>query len=88
MDKYLTTLAKIYDVNIVKKEPVWFTKLVESLKDILSRGQVSRSLDKLYDLGLINMQYQKFDNTWTCTITVSSIAKAFAREMYEKEKTC
>jgi len=86
MDEYLITLAKIYEINIIKKEHVWFTKLVGDLKEILSKGQVSRSLDKLYGLGIINTEDQKLDNVWTHTITVSSESERFVREMYEKSK--
>jgi len=84
MDEYLTTLAKIYEMNIVKKEPVWFTKLVESLNGVLSRGQISRSLDRLYDVGAINTGQEKHDDKFIITITVSSGSETLAKEMYEK----
>ena len=84
MDEYLKTIGMIYRINIIKKEPIWFSKLVKVFDGDLTKGQVSRSLDRLYDLGLINMEYQKLGDVWTLTITVSSESERFAREMNDK----
>jgi len=45
LDENLTVLAKIYEMNIVKKEPIWFSKLVELFDGKLSRVQISKALD-------------------------------------------
>jgi hypothetical protein len=84
LDENLTVLAKIYEMNIVKKEPIWFSKLVELFDGKLSRVQISKALDRLFDLCFIKGDWQKVDERWTRTFAISSCSEYFAREMYEK----
>lgn len=44
-------------------EPMWFSKLAMVLG--VPRVEVSKLEDKLYDLGLLDMKYEKVDNKWT-----------------------
>ena len=86
MDEYLTSLGMIYRINDIEKKPIWFTELVKRLDGILSKSEISKSLDKLEDLGLIETGYNKVGNRWTNTICVSDEAKTFAKEMEIKLK--
>lgn len=82
MDSYLTTLAKIYEFE-KKGETVWFKRLVETLN--LTKKEISKSLDRLLDCGILDCKYVKFGNTFVYTYYIVSESKDFAKEMYEEK---
>jgi len=47
----------IYHVTEVKKEPIWFSKLVDECKDYMSKNTVSEALDTLMDWIVIAGEY-------------------------------
>jgi hypothetical protein len=47
----------IYHITEIKKEPVWFGKLVESLQDYMTKNIVSEALDTLTDWLIIDGEY-------------------------------
>ena len=49
--------AEIYKFNEDLKEPVWFTKLVDSLNNEISKSAIARSLDRLFDWGIVKAEY-------------------------------
>ena len=51
----------IYHITEIKKEPVWFSKLVDSLQDYMTKNIVSESLDTLTDWIIIDGEYGPTD---------------------------
>lgn len=49
--------AEIYRFNEIRKKPIWFTELSESLEPDVSKSAVARSLDKLFDWGIVKAEY-------------------------------
>ena len=66
-----------------RKDKIWFSKLVQILEKDVSRGTISKSLDKLFDLGMIDGQWEKADGKWTRTFTITGEAKDFIRNVYK-----
>ena len=66
-----------------KNEKIWFSKLVKLLDKDVSRGTISKSIDKLFDLGMIDGQWEKVDGKWTRTFTVTGETKSFIRNIFK-----
>lgn len=64
LDSNLQVLSAVQEFND-KKEPIWFSKLVEYFKDNLSKTDISKAQERLYDCGLLDMKYMKVDGLWT-----------------------
>ena len=84
LDDNLKTLGMIYKITVLEKEHLWFSKLVELLDGDVEKSKVSIALDRLYDLGIINVGYEKVDDRWTNTIRLEDEARLFAASMCEK----
>jgi hypothetical protein len=51
----------IHHITEVKKEPVWFSKLVDELQDYMDKNIVSGALDTLTDWIIIDGEYGPTD---------------------------
>ncbi len=80
----IKVLAKIYEYNKVKKKPIWFKRLTHCFRGKISRGAISKSLDKLYFSGMTDEEQQKIDDErWAQCFFVDSLAMSFAKEVYD-----
>ena len=84
-DQILSTdfcvLVQIYEDTEVKKEPAYFTKLLKETN--LSSMQVNKSLDRLYDKIMIDMQIVKTeDGKQTMGFTISENFLPFTEGLY------
>jgi DNA-binding PadR family transcriptional regulator len=82
----LLVAGEIYKVAEHEKKSIYFTKLVERLKKgpkPISRGTISRSLERLHDLHIIKTDWVKIDKQWVRSITISGESKDFVKEIYE-----
>lgn len=52
----LKVACQIYQFNL-QKEPVWFGKLVDSLKDVMPKNMVSAAVDTLTDWMIVEGHY-------------------------------
>ncbi len=73
---------RIYEYNL-RNEPVWFSKLAESLKDIMDCPTVSKSLDKADDICLIEWEWVKIDGKWTRCVKIDSDFEGFIKGLYQ-----
>ncbi len=69
-----------------KKEGIYFTKLVEELKDYMSRSTVSKTLNKLFDLGIIDGNWEKVNDKWTRTFKIAGEAEYIIDKIYDTTK--
>ena len=72
----------IYKENQAGRK-VWMSRLVELLKNDADRMTVSKNEDRLYDLGIINMGYERVDGKWTNCLSLGPEANGFVKNVAE-----
>lgn len=82
----LKICSVIYQYQHEKNEKVWFSKLVDLLADDMSRTTVSKTVDKLFDLGMIDGTWEKVDGKWTRTFKIAGEAEDLIRTIYLSTK--
>ena len=65
---------------------IWFSKLVTMLNGQVSRNTISRCLDRLFDIGIIDGEWKKVDRRWTRTFKIAGEATAFIKNIYNGTK--
>ena len=55
-DLDLGVAAKIYETTVIKREKIWFDKLVRLLKGYSSETKIGDALVNLYGLGVIDVE--------------------------------
>ncbi len=73
-------LAIVQEYND-KKEPIWFSKVVECFDGKVTRTNISKAQDRLYDLGMIDCYYKKVGDKWTNCWFVSNEADGFINKV-------
>lgn len=73
---------RIYEYNL-RNEPVWFSKLADSLKDDMCCATVSLCLDRLYDCCMIDWDWLSVDGKWTRCVKVDSDFEGFIKGLYQ-----
>jgi predicted transcriptional regulator len=81
----LKICVAIYDHN-QRKDPIWFSKLVDEFKGESSRATISKSIDKLFDLGMIDGKWEKVESRWTRTFVIAGEAEDLVKKLYESTK--
>ena len=90
MSNELKVATEIYEVTNIKKEKVWFGKLVtlftqESVNNSISKNTVSNSIDTLFDWGIIKAEYGPTDTGKAARLfMISNEAKPLIKDLYEK----
>jgi hypothetical protein len=86
LTKEFDVACRIFDYT-EKGETVWFTKLVEDLDGIMSRVTVSKYIDVLFDLGIINGEWkQTKDGKMVRAFTIAGEAKTLVEHIFEKNR--
>ena len=81
----LQVLAYVQECND-KSIPVWFSKVVEYFAGQISKTDISKSQDRLYDMGIIDCKYSKTDDSrWANCWYVSSEADGFINRVLNCE---
>lgn len=84
LGKDLEVALQIYDVSNVKKEPVYFSKLVKILDGRVSRNRISQALDRLFDDGILTAEFKKVNKKWARVYNVSGEAEGFIESIYDQ----
>lgn len=77
---------RIFEADKITKEKIWLGKLVKLLKKDSSRATISKTVDRLFDLGIIDGQWQKVDGKWTRTLKITGEAEDLIRSVYKTTK--
>lgn len=85
LSKDLRICVAIYEHNL-KNEPVWFSRLVTELEADVSRSTISKSIDKLFDLGIIDGNWEKVDGKWTRVFKIAGEAEDLVKKLYEETR--
>ena len=59
LSKDLEVTLEIFETSKIKKDEIYFSKLVRILDGRVSKNRISQSLDRLFDLGIITTEYKK-----------------------------
>ncbi len=86
LSKDLEVALEVYIYDKIKEEPIYLNKLVESLKGRMSRGTISKALDRLFDLGILNAKWEKVDNKWVRGFYIAGEAEEFLADVYSHVK--
>ena len=84
LGKDLEVALQIYDISNVKKEPVYFSKLVKILDGRVSRNRISQALDRLFDDGILTAEFKKVNKKWARVYNVSGEAEGFIESIYDQ----
>jgi len=80
--------TKIYEFNKIKEEDIWFSKLVKSMKGGPSQSTISKSIDRLFDRGMIDGDWKKVDGRWTRTFKITGEFEGFVKGLYDVTEEC
>lgn len=69
---------KIWEFNR-NNEKIWFSNLVEEMSGSLTQSSISRSLDKLFDRGIVESRWENVDGCWTRTLNISEDISGFTK---------
>lgn len=72
---------KILEFNL-ENEKIWFSKLVKEMNGTLAQSTISKSLDKLSDIGMIEGEWEHADGCWMRTLKVTDESLGFVRGLY------
>ncbi len=77
----LQVCLKIYEFN-QKEEKIWFSKLVKEMHGTPTQSTISKSLDKLFDRGMIDGEWENVNGRWTRTLKVTGEFTGFIKGLY------
>jgi len=82
MDEHFQILCYIkeYENN---GDRIWFSKIVDLLKDKFTMSQISNAQDRLYDCGALDMKYEKVGKYWTCCWKLEPEAESFIQQIID-----
>jgi len=83
----LLVAAEIYKNTVIDEKPIYFTELVNLLSKEpkkISRGTISRALERLNDLHIIKTDWIKIKDQWVRSIYISGESEDFVKEIYEQ----
>lgn len=68
-----------------ENEKIYFSKLVEKLEGSVSRNTISKALDRLFDLGMVNAKWEKSgEGAWIRAFVISGESEEFFKNLYEE----
>jgi hypothetical protein len=87
LEPKMRVLSKIYEYCEVKKEPLWWSKLLQILEsEELTRHEIFKATEELEVVfKVIQMRYKTVDKTWTCCYEINEDMKQMAKSIYEQE---
>ncbi len=82
----LKVCSVIYEYTNVKGDKVWLSKLEKIMSKDMSRVTLSKSLDKLFDLGMIDGKWEDVDGRWVRVFRVAGEAEDLIKSVYSNTK--
>ena len=76
--------VKIYELTEVKKPPeiTYYSKLIELLKGSVSKVTISKAIDNLLDISMINAKWDKTNGKWVRSFKITSESKGTIESVY------
>jgi DNA-binding transcriptional ArsR family regulator len=87
LSKRNIVLVRIRTIEKAQKgKGVGFNELVKQLKGNVSRATISKALDSLFDMGILDSEWILKDGKWKKEITVANEARDMVDEMIKDLK--
>lgn len=87
LSKELIVASEIYRLSTIEKEEVYYSKLVENLSKNkrVSPVTINKSLDILFDLGMIYADWEKLESgKWARVLKIAGESMDFIKGIYEE----
>ncbi len=87
LSKELLVASEIYRLSEIENEEVYFSKLVDILseKRKASSATINKSMDILFDLGMIYAEWGKLKNgRWARILRIAGESKEFIKGIYKE----
>lgn len=85
LSKELLVALEIYEATEKTKEPIHFNSLVDRMAGRASRATVSRSLDMLFDQGIVRAEWiTRKDGRYIRSLTIAGEARDFLKEIHKR----
>ena len=78
----LKMCVKVYQEREAGRD-VWGSRMVELLKGDVSKLEVSKSEDRLMDLGILDKKYKKVDGLWTSCYLICNESESLIKNIVE-----
>jgi len=77
--------VKIFELTEISKEPeiIHYSKLIKLLEGSVSKVTISKSIDNLLDIGMINAKWEKKNGKWVRSFKIASEAKGTIESVYK-----
>ena len=80
----LIVATRIYEVSVVKNSDVWYARLVYLFDGMFSKSELSKIIDKLFDMGVIKGKWLHINNgKWVYSLYITNDYLSFIKEVYE-----
>lgn len=87
LSKDFHVCLKIFEYN-ERKEKIWFSKLVKEMNGDPTQATISKCIDRLFDRGMIDAEWELVDGRWTRTLKVTGEFEGFIRGLYNVTEDC
>ncbi|HII02770.1 TPA: hypothetical protein HA351_14350 [Methanosarcinaceae archaeon] len=67
-----------------RKDPIYFSRLINVLKEEISRSTISKIIDKLFDLGMVEGRWETYNGKWVRTLYTKGEYREYFRSLNEK----
>ena len=81
----LKVCSVVYEYDL-KGEKIWFSKLVDELRGDICKATITKVIDRLFDLGVIDGKWEKVGGKWTRVLNIAGEAESFIKNIYENTK--
>jgi len=75
---------QIYEWANIKKEIVYYGKLLDSFDGRIPDKEVSKSIDFLFDICMIDAEYENVNRKWVRSIKINLDYLPYMEELYKK----
>ena len=86
LSKELMVATAIYRISKLDGDVVYYSKLVKHLEGKLSTATIKKSLDILFDLGMVFAEWKKHPDTgrWVRALTIAGESSEFIERIYRE----
>lgn len=75
---------QIFETTVVKNELLTYPKLVRTLDGRITQKEISPSLDRLYDMGIIEDSFEHVDDEWMKIFHATEHGELFLKAIYDE----
>lgn len=75
---------QIFETTVVENEFMTYPKLVRTLDGRISKKEISPSLDRLFDMGIIDIKFEHINDEWTNVIYATEHGRMFLKAVYDE----